>query len=219
VGVRAAAHALVAARAGGEVDEKHALAVDEAGLHGHLHVFGRVRLALDRAPRLEALHRFLPQLVLDVRVGGGDGAEDLARELDDLDVLQGLQGHRPGVLEEQRRLPRVVALAEVGQGQVLRSRVHRHLDVTADDEQERVRGRALLDDDLSGLVRAELGPPLDVLDEGIVHAREERHHAELPGQDSFAVALLDALLELLRGGQEHAQAGQADLEHGQRRPP
>src|SRR5262249_8678801 len=41
VRVGAAAHALVAAGAGREVDEEDALAVDEAGLHGHLQVLGR----------------------------------------------------------------------------------------------------------------------------------------------------------------------------------
>src|SRR6266851_9810206 len=148
--VRAAAHALVAARARGEVDEQHALTVNEAGLHRHLHVFGRGRLALDGPARLEARHRFHPQRVLDVRIGGRDLAEHLARELDHLDVLEGLEGEGPGVVEEEGRLSRVVALAQVGQGEVGRARPHRDLDVASDDQQERFRGRALLDDHLAG---------------------------------------------------------------------
>src|SRR5262249_20086256 len=68
VGVGAAADEFVATRAGREVDQQHALAVDEPGVHRHLQVFAGSRVAGDGAASLQALQRLGPQLVLDGRV-------------------------------------------------------------------------------------------------------------------------------------------------------
>src|SRR5437773_4192590 len=212
MGVRATADALVAARARREVDQEDALAVDETGVHRHLQVFGGHGIARRGPPELEPGDHLRPERFLEVRIARGEGLEVGLADADDLHVLEGLQGEGPRLVEEQRRLSRVVPLAQVGNRHVRGAGTHARLHVAAPDEIEAVRRGPLLRDHLPRLEREQLRFLLHPLHELVVHLLEQGHAAEVPRERALAVALVEELAELLGRGQQHAQARKTDLQ-------
>src|SRR5262249_53575595 len=126
VRIRARADAVVAARARAEVDQQHALAVDQPRVRGHLQVLRHHRIARGVTALLQTGDDGLPELTLDRRVLANGGLELVARNLDELDVLERLHRKRPRLVHQQRRFTGVLALAQIRDGELAAPGVDAH---------------------------------------------------------------------------------------------
>src|SRR5262249_3871988 len=121
VRARARAHAVIAARAEIHVDEHHALAMNEPGVHCHLQILRGEGIAHPGAAFRQPVDALAPELLSDRRRGANDVLERLAPDAHEFDVLERLERERPRLVEQQRDLAGVVALAQISDREIARA--------------------------------------------------------------------------------------------------
>ena len=213
VRVGARPHAVVAARAGLEVDQQHALAVDEPRVHRHLQIFGLRGVPDSGASLLQALDRHFPELLFDVLMLFDEPIEVRSGHLDrtQLDALDRGEREGPRLLEQNRGLSEVVALAQVRQREIGRARYAPILsrNLRARDRRhppERLARRSAPRDR-----RKRARPvPSGLGGTGRCTARRGRHYAEMRSERPLPVAPVHEFLELRCGALKNPQRRSPD---------
>ncbi len=132
----AGANAVVALGARIQIDQQHALAVNQPAVHRRPQGLDGSRIANRESSFLEPRDDRVPELLLDARAGLQRAPKLAAADAHELDVFERCQRHRPRLFQQETDLAGIVSLPQVRDGQLPILLAHRDFHVAAPDQVE-----------------------------------------------------------------------------------